>query len=96
MGSAGANMTSSQFHNTFIDGLITFILLLTHLNLKTSFAARVAIKLITIAFSSTTDPASGEHFEDIEEARTKSCCRRRQKTAGASARARCGADDQSV
>jgi hypothetical protein len=53
-------MTSSQFHETLIDGLITFIFLLTHLNLMTSFAARIAIKLITLAFPSTTDPVSGE------------------------------------
>ncbi len=53
-------MTSSQFHETLIDGLITFILLLTYLNLMTSFAARIAIKLITLAFPSTTNPVSGE------------------------------------
>ena len=85
-------MTSYQIHQTLIDGLNTFILLRTHLNLMTSFAARVALKLITIAFRSTTDPVEQRIFGDIDEAQTKACCRRVQK----SARTRCGADDRIV
>jgi hypothetical protein len=53
-------MTLSQFHDTLIDSLVTFILLLTYLNLMTSFVAHGAIKIITIVFPSTTDPVSGE------------------------------------